>query len=1057
VSRSVATTLVLLSLVQPVFSAQPNLTQKKKTVGQLLKQADRGAGVQLQEKQRSSLPKFTQEPVGNSQRIKVDLSRVKPLKTSSFYENANDDKSKLEKITDEQIKELYKLTQKFKNSPQRGELWLRLAELYVEKASVIEFRKHTVYDQKLREFQEGQSKIKPVLDLRDARAYNRQAIQLYEWFTRDFPKDEKMDQALFFLGYNNYEIGELKKGTAFYNRLTKEHPNSPYVVEGHFALGEYYFENEQWKSAHENYRQVIGYKRHRLYSFSLYKLAWCFYRTGRAADALKSMEILIRSGKQQNQEAQAAGRKSINKNRLESEGLRDIVLFYAEAAEPRRAPEFFKSLAGADGDGYVEKLAYLYGDKGNREASKALFQHLIALNPQAAKAFDYKYQVVQLFASANKSREFREELFSWIKDFGIGSAWSQANKGNSELIENSYKLRETTLRNYTLQLHQTAQNSRAPYSQALALEAYRLYLSEFANSPVIADMHFYFAELLYDMNKFEESGTHYRWVVDNAPTSKYANKAAENVVLALERNIPKDDQIAKQVGKSLEPVAFDQKVERFISASQWYIARFPNSEKTPEIKFRVGRLHYQYNQFDQAIPFFREIVQKHSGTKYAEYSANLLLDIFNLKKDYAGLERTAGELLAVPGIANSKTGGDIRGVLEKANFKRAQDLEVAKDYGGSAVQFESFAKQNPTSSLAAAAQFNAAINYERAGMAGEALIAHTAILQSRDKNAESFKPKSRRIVGKLYQDSGMLEEAADAYKVAANEMGNDPLALNLVFNAAVLNETLGRNDLALKEYQAYFEKSKKLERVEALYAMATIYRKQNSLSRASEKYKEYVMAGNGSPEKNVESAYRVHEISRQLGRKSEVENWRQKTLGLQKKYAPQKRGVGATYAAKIHFEDAKLAYGDLRAVRIPANPQKQQAAAQQKIAMMTRLNAQLLELLKYDSPEEIVGALSLLGQANQHLGEALTGAPIPAGFNAEETKQYKEGIQKIAAPFYAKAKESLKAAVDKASELESYGTHYQKARELLAAIDSNLVYDGGEISSDIKQVQWMGL
>jgi cellulose synthase operon protein C len=1057
VNRSVRIIFIILTLAQPLFAAQPNFKQKKKTVGQLLKQADRGAGVQLREKQRSSLPKFSQEPVGASRRIKIDLSRVKPLKTSSFYENANDDKSKLEKITDEQIKELFKLTKKFKNSPQRGELWLRLAELYVEKASVIEFRKHTAYDQKLKEFQDGQSKIKPVLDLRDAKAYNRQAIQLYEWFTRDFPKDEKMDQALFFLGYNNYEIGDLKKGTAYYNRLTKEYPRSTYVIEGHFALGEYYFENEQWKNAQENYRHVIANKKHRLYSFSLYKSAWCFYRTGHASDALKSMEVLIRTGKQQNLEAQAAGRRSINKNRLESEGLRDIVLFYAEAAEPSKAPAFFRSLAGSDGDSYVEKLAYLYGDKGNREASRALFQHLISLNPQAPKAFDFKYQIVQLFASANKSREFREELFSWIKDFGIGSGWSQANKSNAELIDNSYKLRETTMRNYTLQLHQTAQNSRAPYSQSLALEAYRLYLSEFGSSQVIADMHFYFAELLYDMNKFEESGTHYRWVVDNAPTSKYAGKAAENVVLALERNIPKDEQIAKQVGKSLEPVAFDQKVERFVTASQWYISKFPNSEKTPEIKFRVGRLHYQYNQFDQAIPYFREIVQKHSSTKYAEYSANLLLDIYNLKKDYAGLEKTAGELLAVPGIANSKTGGDIRNVLEKASFKRAQDLEVAKDYGGSATQFANFAKQNPGSSLAAAAEFNAAINFERAGMTGGAIAAHSAILQSKDKNATAFKPKSRRIIGKLYQDSGMLEEAANAYKSAAEEMGKDPLALNLIFNAAVLNETLERNDLALKEYQLYFEKSRKSEKVEALYSMATIYRKQKSLSRASEKYKEYVMAGTGGPEKNVESAYRVHEISKQLRRKSEADSWRQKTLGLQKKYAPQKRGVGATYAAKIHFEDARLAYQDMKAVRIPSNPQKQQAAAQQKISMMSKLNAQLLEVIKFDSPEEIVGALSLLGQANQHMAEALTGAPIPTGFTADETKQYKQGIQKIAAPFFSKAKESLKAAIDKGSELETYGPHYQKARELLAGIDSSLVYDGGEISSDLKQVQWMGL
>ena len=50
-----------------------------------------------------------------------------------------------------------------------------------------------------------------------------------------------MDQALFFLGYNNFEINNLEKGKDYYDRLTKEHPNSPYVIETHFALGEFHF------------------------------------------------------------------------------------------------------------------------------------------------------------------------------------------------------------------------------------------------------------------------------------------------------------------------------------------------------------------------------------------------------------------------------------------------------------------------------------------------------------------------------------------------------------------------------------------------------------------------------------------------------------------------------------------------------------------------------------------------------------------------------------------------------------------------------------------------
>ena len=44
--------------------------------------------------------------------------------------------------------------------------------------------------------------------------------------------------------------------------------------------------------------------------------------------------------------------------------------------------------------------------------------------------------------------------------------------------------------------------------------------------------------------------------------------------------------------------------------------------------------------------YFKEIVQRHPKTKYSEYSANLLLDMYNLKKDYAGLEKMRSAYLS---------------------------------------------------------------------------------------------------------------------------------------------------------------------------------------------------------------------------------------------------------------------------------------------------------------------------------------------------------------------------------------------------------------------------
>lgn len=1029
-----------------------------RTVGDMLKTADKGSALKKMEKGAVALPQ-TGAALFKDQEGKapapVDLMKIKPPPTRAFFQDANDDKAKLEAITDRQINELFKLTQRFRQSQQRGELWLRLAELYVEKAGIIDFRKQDEYDRKLKDFQSGKSKVKPRLDLAEAHEYNKKAIELYEWFVRDFPKDPKMDQALFFLGYNYYELGDQKKGTEYYTRLTKDFPNSQYIVESSFALAEFHFENEKWSVARQFYDQVTRNRRHRLYAFAMYKSAWCYFRSGDSRHALRTMEKLIRESREEAAVAEA-GQKRISKSRLESEGLRDMVLFYSEVGDAQKAPAYFNSLSGRDASNFIEKLAYLYSDKGNREGAKFLFNYLIERAPTSPKAFDYKYQIVHTYSTANRTREFREELYSWIKDFGINSSWFQANKANKELIDNSGKLREQTLRTWVLQQHQTAQNSRTQFAQSLAFEGYRLYLGEFMSHPMVGDMHFYFGELLYDMGRFDDAGNQYRWVVENAPTSKFAPKAGENMVLALEKNVPKDEELLAKIGKTVEPVAMDPKVERFTQAGLWYIQKFPTSEKIPEIRFRVGRLYYQHNQFEKATPVFMDIVRKYPKTKYAEYSANLLLDIYNIRKDYVGMEKMGNELLAIPGFKDSPVVAEIRSVLEKASFKKAQDLEANnKDYAKSAEMYEFFVQKNPRSDLATTATFNAAINYERAGQTNKAIAAHVAVLKSHDKSADKFKPKSRRIIAKLYQDSGMLEEAAVAYEHTAAEAPNDPLTPALINNAAVLNEALGRDTAAVKNYEQYIKAIRKAsDRADAHYSIARIHRKAGRAYKAVEHYKEYLTLGGKDPERNVEAAYQIYDLSLKLRRRTESEEWKNKVIGMQRRYAPEKKGPGASYAAKIKMQEPLETYAELRQISLN-NLRKLKDNSDKKIALLTRLNKQLTEVIKYDSPEEIVSALYLLGQANLHMGEALTGSPVPPELKSnEEVKGYKDGVAKLAEPFYNKAKEFLKTAVDRGNEFEAYTVEYQKARNMLGKMDPKLVYNGGEVATEFTQMAW---
>jgi tetratricopeptide (TPR) repeat protein len=141
-------------------------------------------------------------------------------------------------------------------------------------------------------------------------------------------------------------------------------------------------------------------------------------------------------------------------------------------------------------------------------------------------------------------------------------------------------------------------------------------------------MHFYYGELLYDLGKYDEASQQYRWIVDNGPKSKFYDKAGVNLILAAEKSIPTDKELQARVGTSVEARPLDPRVERFIKAAQWHLEKFPNSERNPEVKFRIGRLYYLHNQFDEANKSFKDIVKNHPRSKYSEYSANLNVGYF---------------------------------------------------------------------------------------------------------------------------------------------------------------------------------------------------------------------------------------------------------------------------------------------------------------------------------------------------------------------------------------------------------------------------------------------
>ena len=475
------------------------------------------------------------------------------------------------------------------------------------------------------------------------------------------------------------------------------------------------------------------------------------------------------------------------------------------------------------------------------------------------------------------------------------------------------------------------------------------------------------------------------------------------------------------VGKNTAPVPFSKKIKSFEKVAINYIKVSPQGEDRVTIQYRLGAFYYYYNQFDSALKHLKEVTQNPSSKEYAKYAANLILDIYNLKKDYKGLVAAADSLLAIPEISTSRVGDQIKDIKQKSAFKQAQEKEKSGDYGGAAKAYESFVQLNPRSKLALGARFNAAINFERAGKVLDASTMYQLVLTMKGNKQANLQNKSRKFLALIYEKTGQYAEAASAYETYAKRNPKARVATDFLYNAAIIQDGLQNYGAALKNYQGYYDRSHRGDRVEVLFLMGQIWEKRKNFSKAIGFYEKYIKSGTTNAASVVETAYKIAKLNGNLKRNFKAKKWYGKTVAIQKQLARKQAGVGLLYAAEAKFKLVYKTYLNLLAIRIPTG-KAQASAIQKKLRTINRLKEELKSVVAYDDGGQVVAALTVQGQALQHMASSIYKAPIPKQLKGEDLKVYKQGIDKIAKPFQEQAVSSYKSAIEKAFKFQAYNS-----------------------------------
>jgi tetratricopeptide (TPR) repeat protein len=238
-----------------------------------------------------------------------------------------------------------------KSSPDRPKLLRRVAEVYVELASV---------DEGQREFEKSAKVARSTA----MQYYRRLASEYPRWCSTGNPADPALatgctDEVLYYLGLEAERAQELDTARKTYLELIQTWPQSRFIPHAYVAFGEMFFADavgdpSKLALAEQSYAQALKYPPpgNGLYGFSHYRLAQVFAKKGDDARALASF---VKAA----EHAKTYG----DRGKLGAAARHEAVAVYARAGDPAQARAFFGRLTSSpeELEALLQELATITG------------------------------------------------------------------------------------------------------------------------------------------------------------------------------------------------------------------------------------------------------------------------------------------------------------------------------------------------------------------------------------------------------------------------------------------------------------------------------------------------------------------------------------------------------------------------------------------------------------------------------------------------------------------------------------------------------------------------
>jgi tetratricopeptide (TPR) repeat protein len=775
--------------------------------------------------------------------------------------------AKVEKLTDAAISTLKRLIAVTDdNDPEKPDFFFRLAEHYREKKNQNMFKARELDESIYQAQSEGrkqqlQSQQKSYERIEQQWTVEAMKMYLTIATAAAFSKYKRMDEVLFNVADMLNQAKKYEKARHFFGKLIREYPQSKYIPDAYLSFAEFYFDEGKVEDALKLYQQVAKYPNSPVYGYAIYKQGWCWLNL---KDPRQALEKFVQVIKQSGQWAGAKKSKII----LVKEAKKDAVRAYSHVGTPDKAWNFFQRIGGEYAMKMLEMLASLYYDQGKFQPSIQTYRKLMSLNPKSKELCNWQYSIVKSTLAARDKRE-------QVKESQRLAAVYQESKNISGMSKNALtECRSNAsgvLRELATTWHREAQKTQNLDTYALAQYLYKEYIANFPGEKDAYLMTYYYAELLYKLERWSSAAEIYTKVVKMDPKGKYLKDAAYAAVISWKNALNVEEE-SKETGKKskkevAKPLPIPEKEQKMLAAFETYIKYVPNAAELVPIMYRKARIYYNYNHYDKAVAEFSRIATKHQDHELAVYAANLMLDSLNIMKRFDDLNKWVKKFLADAKLSGKDP--EFKKQLEKleaaSERKAAEELQKTAKYRECGERYAQIANKYQDDPRWAELLYNAAICYEAAKLIGMAISIRNTLIKV--KPGDKLAQKAMYMVGANYHALAWYSRAAEYYERFATKFPGEKEAPEALQNAIVFRLGRGEHDKATEDVR-FFEKSygprpKLASRAAAVnFSMAQIWEGKKETERVVKHYQGYLKrwGAKGGADRQVQAHLKIGEI-----------------------------------------------------------------------------------------------------------------------------------------------------------------------------------------------------